>query len=460
MFPKKILLNFYVLFTLLGAQSFCLAQIPDTLWTKTFGGTDNDYAYDLKQTSDGGYILAGSGTFGSGWWDIYLVKTDTNGDTIWTRFFDAVGPDWASSVHQTDDDGYIIACDGFTDVLKLNEFGDSLWSHDYGIIASSVWQTEDGGYVIGGGASEGPCLIKTDSLGNVIWNRVYGNDYFGSAIYIQQTYDGGYIAVGTAYSEQSWFDYYLIKTDGSGDTLWTRSYGSTGPEEAYCAEQTSDGGYILSGLFFWTVKTDAAGDTIWSCYYGYGEMGCAFSIQETQDGGYIIGGYIDPPGMEEAQFYLVKTDSYGNSIWESQYGGEEWDLCHGIRQTDDGGYVMTGWTNSFGIGGMDIWLIRLGYPTASEELFFPVPEYISLSGNYPNPFNSSTTIKFYLDEPHSVILEVYDLLGRKVKTLLNEERTAGNHRIFFDASALPSGVYFCKLRAGNVVETERMVLMK
>ena len=174
--------------------------MPDTLWTKTFGGTDNDYAYDLKQTSDGGYILAGSGTFGSGWWDIYLVKTDANGDTTWTRFFDAAGPDWASSVQQTDDGGYIVACDGFADLMRINEFGDSLWSHDYGIIANSVLQTNDGGYAIGGGAVEGPCIIKTDSLGNVVWDHVYGNDDFGSVIYIQETYDGGYMAVGTAYS--------------------------------------------------------------------------------------------------------------------------------------------------------------------------------------------------------------------------------------------------------------------
>jgi hypothetical protein len=380
---------------------------------------------------------------------------------MWTRTFDAVGPDWASSVQQTDDDGYIIACDGFADLIRLDELGDSLWSHDYGIIANSVWQTDDGGYIIGGGAIEGPCLIKTDSLGYVVWNRVYGNDYFGGANHVQQTFDGGYMAAGIAYSEQSWFDYYLIKTDSSGDTLWTRSYGTTCyPEELYCAQQTSDGGYILSGLYFYTVKTDAAGDTVWSRYYGYGEMGCAFSIQETQDGGYIIGGYIDPSGMEEAQYYLVKTDSYGNAIWESQYGGEDWDLCHGVRQTYDGGYVMAGWTNSYGIGGMDIWLIRLGYPSIVEDLSAPLPEYISLSGNYPNPFNFSTTIEFYLDEPQDVRLEIYDLLGRTVKILLDEEKAAGVHRISFDASPLSSGVYFYRLQSGNEFETKRMILLK
>lgn len=450
----------YVLFIVLGLYSYCPAQIPDTLWTKTYGGTDNDYAYDLKQTSDGGYILAGSGTFGAGWWDIYLIKTDANGDTVWTQTFDAVGPDWASSVQQTADDGYIITCDGFTDLIRLNESGDSLWSHDYGIIANSVWQTEDGGYIIGGGDLDGPCIIKTDSSGNVIWNRVYNNNYFGGANYVQQTSDGGYMAAGIAYSEQTWFDYYIIKTDSSGDTMWTRSYGSSGPEELYCAQQSSDGGYIVSGLYFWTVKTDSAGDTLWCRYYGYGEIGCAFSIQETRDGGYIIGGYIDPPLMEEAQFYLVKTDPNGNPIWETEFGGDGWDLGHGVRQTDDGGYIMTGWTNSYGVGGMDIWLIRLGYPTEVEEMLAPAPDYISLLGNYPNPFNSSTTIEFSLAKPQYISLKVYDILGREIKTLLNEARSAGKHRISFDASPLSSGVYFCRLQAGDMVETKRMLLLK
>ncbi|UCC79674.1 MAG: T9SS type A sorting domain-containing protein [Candidatus Zixiibacteriota bacterium] len=451
---------FCALFILLGTVSFCVAQAPDILWTRTYGGTDNDYAYDLKQTSDGGYILAGSGTFGAGWWDIYLIKTDANGDTIWTQTFEAVGPDWVSSIQQTDDDGYIITCDGFADLIKLNEFGDSVWSQDYGIIANSVWQTDDGGYIVGGGAVEGTCLIKTDSLGNVIWNRVYGDENFGAAIYVQQTYDGGYMAVGTAYSEQNWFDYYLIKTNSSGDTLWTRTYGSNGPEEAYSAQQTADGGYIITGLFFWTVKTDPAGDTVWCRYYGYGEMGCAFSIQETHDVGYIIGGYIDPPGIEEAQFYLVKTDPFGNEMWESQYGGDGWDFGYKVRQTDDGGYIMTGWTNSFGIGGMDIWLLRLGYPVGFEEMMAPVPDYMSLLGNYPNPFNSSTTIEFIQDKPQFITLTIYDLLGREIKTLLNERKPAGKHKIPFDASPLSSGVYFYRLQAGDAVETKRMVLLK
>jgi hypothetical protein len=157
---------------------------------------------------------------------------------------------------------------------------------------------------------------------------------------------------------------------------------------------------------------------------------------------------------------MVKTDPDGNIEWEFDYGAAGYDIGHDVCQTEDGGYAMAGWTDSAGIGGMDILLIRLGYPSEVEELFTSIPQQISLSGNFPNPFNSSTTMEFSLDKPGSVTLTVYDILGREIKTLFNADKTAGKHRILFDASSLPSGVYFYRLRAGDAVETKRMVLLK
>jgi len=455
---KKAVLS-CALFIFSGIGVLCVAQTPDTLWTRTYGGPGNDYVYDLKQTSDGGYILAGSGVFGTGGPNVYLIKTNADGDTIWTRFFDAYDSDHASSVQQTDDDGYIVACNGFTNLIKLDEFGDSLWSHDYGIVVNSVWPTDDGGYIIGGGVVDGPWIIKTDSLGNVIWSHFFNNNYFSHIMHVQQTFDGGYMATGTAYSDSNWSDFYIIKMDGSGDTLWTRSYGTNGAEEAHCAQQTFDGGYILSGLFYWTVRTDEAGDTLWCRNYGYDGTGCAYSLQETRDGGYIIGGRTNRPFME-AQFYMVKTDLDGNIEWEFDYGAAGWDIGHNVCQTDDWGYIMAGWTDSYGTGGMDIMLVRLGYPTEVEDLLVPAPEYISLSSNYPNPFNASTTIEFSLDRSRFVMLAVYDLLGRKIQTLINGYVQAGLYSINFDASSISSGVYFYRLQTRDMVETKRMLLLK
>jgi hypothetical protein len=447
------------LFAILGIDSFCVAQMPDTLWTRTFGGPANDYVYDLKQTSDGGYILAGSGVFGTGGPNVYLVKTDADGDTIWTRYFDAVDSDHASSIHQTEDDGYIVACNGFTNLIRLDEYGDSLWSHDYGIVANSISLTDDGGYILGGGVVDGPWIIKTDSLGNVVWSHFFNNNYFSHITHVQQTLDGGYMAAGTAYSDSNWSDFYIIKMDGSGDTLWTRSYGTNGAEEAHCAQQTFDGGYILSGLFYWTVRTDAAGDTLWCRNYGYDGTGCAYSLQETRDGGYIIGGRTNRPFME-AQFYMVKTDLDGNIEWEFDYGAAGWDIGHNVCQTDDWGYIMAGWTDLYGTGGMDIMLVRLGYSTGIEDPLTPVPENTSLLGNYPNPFNASTTIEFSLEKSRFVTLTLYDLLGRRIETLVDEDKPAGRHQVTWHAEKSSSGIYFYRIEAGDYSETRKMMLLK
>jgi len=374
---KKSLMFLLLLVIFLLIPNGAEAQIPDTLWSRTYGGDDHDYAYDLKQTSDGGYIMAGvTSSFGTGWWNIYVVKTDAIGDTTWTSFFSAEGPDIAYCVEQTDDNGYILACEGFANLIKFDEFGDSVWTRDYGMFARAVQQTTDGGYIIGGSSNiesyEHACIIKTDALGNCIWQRNYIIGDVDPITKLRQTSDGGYIAAGPVYTEEGWWDYFLIKTDASGDTVWTRTYGSSMyPEEAYALQQTSDGGFIISGLYFWTVKTDAAGDTLWTRYYGYGEIGQATSIQQTTDGGYIIGGTIDPiGGGDDAQYYLVKTDSLGITDWEQTYGTEYgWDLGSSVQQTNDGGYVITGWSDSFGAGGMDIWLIRLEGSTALYEYF-------------------------------------------------------------------------------------------
>jgi hypothetical protein len=346
-----------------------LAQDLDTSWTRTYGGDDYDYGCDIIQTSDGGYIIAGStASFGTGWWNIYLVKTDFAGDTLWTRYYDAEGPDWASSIQETVDGGYIIACDGFADLMKTDEHGDSVWTRNYGITANDVQRTSDGGYIVCGAAPvEGynhSCLIKTNAAGDTTWYRYYimgSLEDVSMLTDVQQTVDGNYIAAGLIYSNASWWDYIMIKADSLGDTLWTRIYGTVSyPEEAYAMQQTGDGGYIITGLYFWTVKTDAYGDTIWTYYYGAGEIGCAYSIQQTNDDGYIICGPVDPLGVDDSQLYLVKIDSAGYIRDERYYGTDNgWDYGQNARQTRDGGFIVTGWTDSFGAGCHDIWLLKI-----------------------------------------------------------------------------------------------------
>jgi hypothetical protein len=314
----------------------------DSIWTRTYGSSNWEHGRSVQQTSDEGYIIAGwTYPFGAGDVDVYLIKTDASGDTIWTRTYGGSDADVARSVQQTSDGGYIIA--GLTNsfgagnddvyLIKTDASGDTIWTRTYGGSGddegNSVCETSDGGYIIAGktesfGAGRNDVyLIKTDVSGDTIWTRTYGGSDWDWGYSVQQTSDGGYIIAGWTYpfGAGSW-DVYLIKTDASGDTIWTRTYGGSDWEYGYSVQQTSDGGYIIAGLTCsfgagWTdvylIKTDASGDTIWTRTYGCSKADEGHSVQQTSDGGYIITGktwsFDDGPG----DVYLIKTDADGNS---------------------------------------------------------------------------------------------------------------------------------------------------
>src|SRR5258705_526125 len=229
----------FILIFLLSASLYSTSQIT---FQKTYGGTNQDKGYSIEQTNDGGYIITGmTMSFGAGSEDVYLIKTDTNGDIIWDRSFGGTGLDRALSVQQTNDGGYIIAGTtlsfgaGDNDVylIKTNAIGNMVWRKTFGgtglDAGYSVQQTNDGGYIIAGESQsfgEGVYLIKTNANGNIMWTKTYGGGAGEWGQSIRQTNDGGYIIAGTTLSFGAGnFDFYLIKTDSIGDTLWTKTFG-------------------------------------------------------------------------------------------------------------------------------------------------------------------------------------------------------------------------------------------
>jgi uncharacterized delta-60 repeat protein len=377
-----------VLLVLAWAQAG-FGQPPDTLWTRTYGGSGYDWAYSIRQTSDGGYIVAGvTNSFGAGSYDFYVVKTNSQGDTLWTHTYGGSNHDWACSVQQTADGGYIVAGythsfgAGYSDffLVKTNSQGDTLWTRTYGGSdydnAYSVQQTADGGYIVAGftdsfGAGRSDVyLVKTNSQGDTLWTRTYGGSASDGAWSGRQTPDGGYIVAGTTYSFGAGnYDLYVVKTNSQGDTLWTRTYGGGSGDEALSVQRTADGGYIVAGYTesfgaglydFYLVKTDSLGDTLWTRTYGGSSWEYAYSVQQTTDSGYVMAGYTYSFGAGWNDLYLVKTNSHGGILWTRTYGGSTWDEAQSVQQTSDGGYIVAGYTESFGAGSRDFYLVKTG----------------------------------------------------------------------------------------------------
>jgi len=356
----------------------------------------DDWAYFGQQTSDEGYILVGmTSSFGAGGFDYYLIKTDANGDTLWTRVYGGSGNDKGYYVQQTSDGGYIVA--GYTNsfgagsydiwLIKTDASGDSLWSRTYGGSGSDICkyaqQTSDGGYVVAGGTdsfgagSKDFWLLKTDADGNMLWNRTYGGSSYEDFYAAHCTSDGGYIVTGWSSSFGVNTDAWVVRTDANGDSLWARTYGGDGWDAFYSVQETSDGGYVMGGQSnsfpgpgsydFWVVRTDADGNSLWSNIYG-GELAeyCR-SVDETFDGGYALIGYTQSFGAGSWDLWLVKTDPDGDSLWSRTFGGIGSDCCLAGQQTTDGGYILAAYTGSFGAGGTDAWLVRV----ASEQ---PAPD--------------------------------------------------------------------------------------
>jgi hypothetical protein len=468
---KKILLIISIF--LLNIPSF--AQAPDIMWTKTYGGINEDQGYSVQQTLDGGYIITGRTTsFGAGQCDVWLIKTDPLGDTLWARTFGGSNWDEGYCVKQTSDGGFIIIGEiqpnpsAWMDIflIRTDINGDTLWTKTIGGNSSDIGryviQTMDGGFIFTGHwASSNLLLSKVDANGNLLWIKTLGGIHYQGGYSVQQTSDSGYVVIGTNSSGKP--DIWLIKTNSYGDTLWTKTFGENEfHEEARSVEQTIDGGFILGGSVsygeyhssIWLIKTDSYGDTLWTKTYDRSFQGYLRSLKKTTDDGYVIvGDPVTSHGWGWLGGWLIRTDSNGDSLWTKTLECTLRD----VSETSDGGFILTGYY------GDDVVLIKLAPDSALvniDDNHLEIISDYSLSQNFPNPYNPTTTIKYQIPELSFVTLKVYDLLGNEVVTLVNEEKPVGSYNVKFDATTLPSGVYFYQLRAGSFVETKKMVLLR
>ncbi|MEW5923497.1 MAG: M43 family zinc metalloprotease [Candidatus Zixiibacteriota bacterium] len=272
-----------------------------------------------------------------------------------------------------------------TDTLPLYdslfpECSDSLaWEHKYGGFgndsAYAVIQASDGGFVMAGsmdqfGADYGNALyvVKTNACGRVEWNKSYGTTGEEVAYSVMETYDGGFVVVGkTDLGDPHDLEVLVVKFDANGDTLWSQNFGGGYDQVGYSIKQTSDSGFIaagysgwLSNLDFYLAKLDYDGTLLWDSTYGGNSQEIGYCVEQTNDDGYIISGFTRSYGAGNQDFYLVKTDSYGALSWDTTYGGSGNDVAYAVKQTSDSGYIVAGFTESYGIGGKDWYIVRTG----------------------------------------------------------------------------------------------------
>ncbi len=397
-----------------------IARPLDTLWTKTYGGNNSDVGRDVKQTIDGGYIFAGyTSSFGVTMNAYYLVKTDTRGDTLWTKIYDGRYRDEAYSVCQTSAKGYLItgwsssyASGRYLYTIKTDSLGDTVSTRLYQRAGYSWgWSVfecpEQNGYIIGGHDNNNPYLMKIAKNGDTVWTQRYGQS--GVLYSTQLTGDSGFISTGGfGFSSQL----FLLKTDKNGVSRWSKTYAAGDYAYGQCVRATSDRGYIVVGYInnatdadLWLLKTDSLGDTVWTKRYGGADDDYGYSVVQTPDNGYIAVGSTYSFGTGDADIWLLRTDANGETLWTKTIGDTAAEHGYCIEKTSDGGYIIGGTTRSHGAGSNDYYLIKLKAETdIKAESAKPIKKH-----NF-----GPTIINGPLILPSSKTYRVFDISGRQV----------------------------------------------
>jgi len=340
-------------------------------WEKIF---DTDYYSKgscVQQTSDGGFICIGHG-FG---YDIWLIKTDDQGNMQWDKRYDWGNIDYGWYVLETDDSGFILLGenpDHDVWLIKTDKYGNEEWNRTHGpkMINSGrcIQKTNDGGYIIAGWTSpynwlncHDPWILKVDSMGFEEWNKTFENPVYSKSYSVKQTPDNGYIiAGGKAYTSDGNSDIWLIKTDTNGNVMWDKTFGDSETwNMARSIDLTFEGGFITAGENL-LIKTDELGNEIWSIHI---QCRC---VQQTKDGGFIVTG-SKKMILDHTNMRLTKIDNNGIVEWERTFGGIYDDYGNFVQQTKDGGYILIGIRRSHvpGYGKtsykyIDLWIVKTG----------------------------------------------------------------------------------------------------
>ncbi len=475
------------MFSILLFSQNIQSQPPDSIWQYHYGGNSDEIGLDAIEGDAGEYYVIGkTKSYGNGGYDAYILKLNNSGAVIWEKTYGGYSDEQIISVCPALYGGFVITgyissfAQGISDIwlMWINEDGDSLWAKTFGGQSADfglhISPTINQGYIVsaswGTGFSMGDqiYLMNLDVAGDTIWTRTYGgpNQDYGEEVI--QTSDGGYIVAGRTYASYTpeSCDAWVIKTDGNGDTTWTRKYGGNDEDMFNCVTETDDG-YIFAGLTnsfgpgyyaIWAVRTDDNGDTVWARTYGGEGANLCYNIFETDQGHFVLAGYSSSYSQTN-DVYMLEIDINGNLVWENNYGlaaGSE--IMYGSRQTSGGGFIVTGKTNYYTAFKDEVFVLKLG--EASSGIINEENRTEPLLYNYPNPFQANTTLNLNIIDEAAVELHIFNSMGMLMETLMDGQVLKGRKEILWDASGIIPGVYFCRLRAGNESVIRKMVLIK
>jgi hypothetical protein len=473
------------------------AQSTDTAYLHLFGGKNMDMFRDGIATPDNGLIAVGTtSSYGAGNTDVYVVKTDSMCNKLWSKTFGRNNVEQGYNIKNTKDGAYIIA--GFTNsignggydayLIKLDNNGNLIWEKTYGgndwDFAYSVVELADSGFAVCGETytnshgSADVLLFRTDKDGNLLWQKKYGGTQHDVANDLIIDVDNNLVLVGKTKSYGNGNeDVYLIKTNLLGDTLWTKTFGDTLNECGNRLIQVQDLGYVIVGytesfspegdLEMYSLKTDTAGIFQW--YHIYGENtkdDIGYDVLEKDDGSLIFTGFSGyGAGMKDVYTF----NAYFNGWWSpasNTYGGIKEDIGYANAILQNGTLFLFGKTESFGTGNFDALIIRLDTVKANQTQKLTVLNDSILSDKsnlleanhplkiYPNPNNG----RFFIEKFNSINqVKLYNFVGQEVQNF--EINYVNNNQIELNISA-ESGVYFLHIMDGENFYITKVIIEK
>jgi hypothetical protein len=480
----KSLTKAHILFAYCLLTSVCRAEMnPDTLWARPFCVEDSGQAAAIRLCHDGGYVLAGA-LERSGDADIYVVKTDSLGAIEWTHRFVRTSNETANDIRPALDGGFVVA-GTFRDwpsaqdeafLMKLNADGQEEWSQHFGgseaAVAYAVRPMMDGGFAIAGAQTDletgrwDVYLVRTDSMGRLLWSRTFGGPRDDWASAICETEDGGLLAAGPSNSfGLNAYHHYIVKTDRAGKLLWWRAIAAEDKFWTGDVVSTADGWTIAGSAYSagryagsspFLLMIDRRGGPLSFHAFWQHEKDYEHSMLQAVEGGYMAAVFTFSFGDGVREMYLARTDSAGEEWWMRTYnrtGLSRVGIDGGYWRWEDYDPFARGVRRFFGIveppGRVKLWL--------RSALMTPIlPE----RDRHRRVWNQLNVVTFALPHPSHVNLCVQDVRGTSVQTLAEGLYDAGDHTVFLNSFPLRSGVYFVHFEAGETVRTQKLVLVK